>query len=59
MFATSAAQLLSWREEWDVSGRVAALPITTVLPDADVDGPAEAFASEVRELQRRFARRST
>jgi tRNA(Arg) A34 adenosine deaminase TadA len=54
VYAVSSAQLGEWRAEW---GRppppVAALPITAVVPEAEVDGPVEELALEMKELHRR------
>ncbi|BBY53531.1 nucleoside deaminase [Mycobacterium koreense] len=51
VYATSAAQLAAWLDEWGVSAPpVAALPITTVVPRAVVDGPAPQFAEPMKLL---------
>lgn len=55
VYATSSAQLVGWRDDWGLPrGPVAAIPIQTVLPGAQVDGPAPELADAVYELQRRF-----
>jgi len=55
VFAASVAQFGAWREALGLpKGTVAPLPITTVLPQADVDGPADELSAEVHELIRRF-----
>ncbi len=54
VYATSTLQLLGWLEELGVPpSPVRPLRITEVVPDAQVSGPFEAFAEEVRELHRR------
>jgi tRNA(Arg) A34 adenosine deaminase TadA len=51
VYATSAAQLSSWRAEWGTPrSPVAALPITTVAPDLVVDGPAPEFEDAMKAL---------
>ncbi|MEU4422070.1 nucleoside deaminase [Actinoplanes sp. NPDC024001] len=53
VYAASTAQLSDWRAAWGVPpGPVAALPITTVVPGAVVDGPAAEFEAELRDLHR-------
>ncbi|WP_201298162.1 hypothetical protein [Nocardia sp. CY41] len=43
----------SRRAEWGVPGApVAALPITTVVPDAVVDGPVAELADPIKALHR-------
>lgn len=54
VYVASSAQLASWLEEWGVpAGPVAVLPITTVVPGAVVDGPADELVEEIKQLQRR------
>ncbi|MGB4137649.1 MAG: nucleoside deaminase [Microbacterium sp.] len=54
VYATATTQLVAWREEWGIpAGPVAPLPITAIAPGIDVAGPVEAFADEIKELQRR------
>jgi len=54
VIASSTEQLAGWMSEWGVPpGPVAPLPITTVVPDAVVDGPVPELAARVRELHRR------
>jgi tRNA(Arg) A34 adenosine deaminase TadA len=51
VYATSAAQLTRWRDEWGASpSPVASLPITTVAPRLVADGPAPQFEDEMRAL---------
>ncbi|QBI18579.1 nucleoside deaminase [Egibacter rhizosphaerae] len=58
VYAASSAQLRTWLEEFGAPpGPVALLPIQQVVPGAVVDGPAEEFADELRELHRRHAQR--
>ncbi|GAC67676.1 nucleoside deaminase [Gordonia soli] len=53
VYAASSAQLVDWLAEWGVDpAPVAPLPITDVVPDAVVDGPAEELADRMRELHR-------
>jgi len=56
VYATSTAQLTQWMREL---GRppmgIAALPITAVIPDARIDGPAPELADAVRALHARAA----
>lgn len=55
VYASSAAQLNGWLQEWGVPpGVVRPLPINEVAPDVPVDGPVAELAAEVRELQRRL-----
>ncbi len=56
VYAVSASQLARWRAEFgQPAAAVAPLPITTVLPGHQVDGPAEELAAELRELHRQAA----
>jgi tRNA(Arg) A34 adenosine deaminase TadA len=51
VYATSSAQLTRWLTEWEAPlPPVATLPITTIAPHLIVDGPADAFADEVKAL---------
>ncbi len=51
VYATSSAQLTVWRAEWGLPpGPVAALPIRTIAPGLDVDGPALDLAEEMKTL---------
>lgn len=51
VYATSAAQLNQWLAEWDApTPPVAPLPITTVAPNAVVDGPAPTLEDEMKAL---------
>ena len=58
VYAVSSAQLGEWLAEWGVpASPVAPLPITTVVPGAQVDGPVAELEAEMKELhRRRFAR---
>jgi tRNA(Arg) A34 adenosine deaminase TadA len=51
VYATSSAQLTVWRSEWGLPpGPVAALPISVVAPQLDVDGPAPELAEEMKAM---------
>ena len=51
VYAASAEQLRSWREEWGVAaGPVAVLPVTTVAPGVLVAGPDPDLAEEMKAL---------
>jgi len=51
VYAASSEQLTRWLAEWGApSPPVAALPITTVAPRVEVDGPAPAFADSMKAL---------
>lgn len=54
LYVTSHRQLTSWLTEWGAPAvsPVAPLPITAVVPDADVAGPVPEFEDDVRELYR-------
>jgi tRNA(Arg) A34 adenosine deaminase TadA len=56
VYAVSSAQLGEWLSEWGVpASPVASLPITAVVPGAQVDGPVPELAAEMKELHlRRF-----
>ncbi|GAB95731.1 tRNA(Arg) A34 adenosine deaminase TadA [Kineosphaera limosa] len=55
VYAASALQFAQWQQEWGApDAPVAPLPITSVVPDAEVDGPAPQLADRVRALHRRF-----
>ncbi|TNM60218.1 nucleoside deaminase [Streptomyces sp. NP160] len=60
--ATTTGQLTAWRRELGVADgggpvRVATLPVSAVLPGAEVDGPAPQLADRVRALHARSLRR--
>ena len=56
VYATSAVQLTSWREELGLpASPVRPLPIRDVAPGLVVEGPAPGLADEVRALHRRYA----
>ncbi|MBU9765235.1 nucleoside deaminase [Mycobacterium sp. TNTM28] len=51
VYATSSAQLSGWLSEWGApAGPVAPLPITTVAPGVEVDGPAPELAETMKSL---------
>lgn len=51
VYATSAAQVSRWREEWGApAAPVAPLPVTTVAPRVPTDGPATQFEAEMKDL---------
>jgi tRNA(Arg) A34 adenosine deaminase TadA len=51
VYAASSEQLAGWLSEWGASPPpVAPLPITTVAPRVDVDGPALEYADEMKAL---------
>lgn len=51
VYATSAEQLTTWRGEWGTSpSPVAPLPISTVAPGIEVDGPAPELAEAMKAL---------
>lgn len=55
VYATGGAQLATWLETWEVEAApVAPLPITAIVPDADVDGPVPELAAQVRTLHRQL-----
>ena len=54
VYAVSSAQLGEWLAEWGVPpSAVAALPIASVVPAAEVEGPAAELEAEMKELHRR------
>jgi len=53
VYAASGQQLAAWMSEWGApASPVAALPVTVVVPDAVVDGPAPELEDEIRALHR-------
>ena len=51
VYATSSAQLSGWLAEWGAPpGPVAVLPITTVAPGIEVDGPVPELEEPMKEL---------
>jgi tRNA(Arg) A34 adenosine deaminase TadA len=51
VYATSSEQLSGWLSDWGVPpAPVAPLPITTVAPGLDVDGPARELADTMKDL---------
>jgi tRNA(Arg) A34 adenosine deaminase TadA len=58
VIAASSAQLRGWAAELGAPpAPVRALAINEVVPDLPVEGPVDALAQRVRELQRRFLAR--
>ncbi len=54
VYAVSSAQLGEWLAEWDVPpSPVVSLPITAVVPGAQVEGPVEELEAEMKDLHRR------
>ncbi len=54
VYAAASSQLSTWLQKWGVPAPpVATLPITTIVPGAEVDGPDDTLAQRVRELHRR------
>ncbi|ATG53328.1 tRNA-specific adenosine deaminase [Brachybacterium vulturis] len=54
VYASSAAQLSAWAQEWGTPpGPVAPLPIQVVTPGIEVAGPDAELSAEIRELQAR------
>jgi tRNA(Arg) A34 adenosine deaminase TadA len=54
VYAVSSLQLGEWLAEWGVPpAPVVALPISVVVPGAQVDGPVPELAAEMKELHRR------
>lgn len=53
VYAVSSAQLATWLTDWGVApAPVAALPVTEVVPGAEVVGPVPALHKEMRALHR-------
>ena len=51
VYATSSEQLTRWLAEWGAPpSPVAPLPISTVAPGLEVDGPAPEFADPMKAL---------
>ncbi|MDP9165858.1 MAG: nucleoside deaminase [Actinomycetota bacterium] len=51
VYAASSAQLVGWLQVWGAStSPVAALPISTIAPNIDADGPAPEFAEEMKAM---------
>ncbi|MFV8051746.1 nucleoside deaminase [Mycobacterium sp. 48b] len=51
VYATSSAQLSGWLSDWGVpAAPVAPLPITTVAPGIEADGPAQELAETMQDL---------
>ena len=56
VYVASSAQLSSWRREWGLpAGPVAPLPITDVVPGAEVAGPADELVEDIKALHRAHA----
>jgi tRNA(Arg) A34 adenosine deaminase TadA len=57
VYAASSSQISSWRDGWGLpAGPVAVLPITSVAPGVQVDGPVPGYDDEVRRLLERSVR---
>ncbi|MDN4518800.1 MULTISPECIES: nucleoside deaminase [Mycolicibacterium] len=57
VYAASSAQLAQWLREWGVPAPpVATLPIATVAPGVDADGPAAELTEEMKALYARAFR---
>lgn len=55
VYASSSQQLGEWLAEMGVAtGPVVPLPITRIVPEAEVEGPALEFAEQVHALHRRL-----
>lgn len=51
VYASSSAQLVDWLTVMGAPpAPVAALPIHTVVPDAEVDGPDDHFTDRIRRM---------
>jgi tRNA(Arg) A34 adenosine deaminase TadA len=51
VYATSSAQLTRWLSDWGAGAPpVAPLPITTVAPHVDIDGPAPEYTDQMKAL---------
>ncbi len=51
VYAASSEQLTRWLAEWGAPPPpVVSLPITTIAPDVEVDGPAEQFSDAMKTL---------
>jgi tRNA(Arg) A34 adenosine deaminase TadA len=49
VYAASTAQLVSWQQVWGVAtSPVAPLPISTIAPGVQIDGPAPDLAEEMK-----------
>lgn len=59
VYVSSSKQLLAWLAELGVPAPpVRALPIRRIVPDLVVEGPVPGLAEQVRDLHRRFHRKS-
>jgi tRNA(Arg) A34 adenosine deaminase TadA len=51
VYAASTAQLVSWQQVWGVAtSPVAPLPISTIAPGVQIDGPAPELAEEMKAM---------
>ena len=51
VYAASTAQLVSWQQVWGVTASpVAPLPISTIAPGIQIDGPAPELAEEMKAM---------
>lgn len=59
VYAVSAAQLATWRQEWGLptTGPVRTLPVHQVAPDLEVAGPAAELHDVMHDIHRRHAER--
>jgi hypothetical protein len=56
VYVASAAQLVSWRAEWGLTGApVRFLPIREIAPDVVVEGPVPELTEAIRALHHRHA----
>lgn len=59
VYASSSRQLGEWLREFGVPpGPVRSYPIEEIVPDARVEGPFPELAEEVRDLHRRYYRKT-
>jgi len=58
VYAASTEQLAHWLRDWGVGpGPVASLPITTIAPGVEVDGPAPELTEEMKSMYEATFRR--
>jgi tRNA(Arg) A34 adenosine deaminase TadA len=51
VYAASTAQMVGWLQMWGVTASpVAPLPISTIAPSVQIDGPAPEFAEEMKAM---------
>ncbi|MCV7420152.1 nucleoside deaminase [Mycobacterium yunnanensis] len=57
VYAASSAQLVAWQQGWGVAASpVAPLPIPTIAPGVQVDGPAPELAEEMKAMYQKAFR---